>query len=152
MTVAMTDGHGHEHAPAPAAALRENGRRLTAQRAAIWEVLTADPDAHLSAEELAKRVTERMPQVNPSTIYRNLDVLVEDGLVLRTDLGESRAFFEPAHEHPHHHVVCERCGSVAHVHDDVLDEATERIRAANGFRLGGREVTFFGLCRACAAA
>lgn len=150
---AMTkNAHGHTHVAAPATALREGGRRLTAQRAVIWEILTTDPDAHLSAEEIAARVHERMPQVNASTVYRNLDVLVEDGLVLRTDLGESRAFFEPAHEHAHHHLVCDSCGRVDHVHDDVLADVARRIRDRSGFRLGVREVTLHGVCRACAEA
>lgn len=153
MPVSMTrPAHGHTHVVAPADVLRERGRRLTAQRAVIWEILSAEPDAHLSAEEIAARVRNRLPQVNASTVYRNLDVLVEDGLVLRTDLGESRAFFEPAHEHAHHHLVCERCGRVDHVHDDVLVDVATRIRERAGFRVGSREVTLHGVCRECADA
>lgn len=151
MIPAMTE-HGHSHAVAPAGVLREHGRRLTAQRALIWEILTAEPDAHLSADEIAGRVQARLPQVNASTVYRNLDVLVEDGLVLRTDLGDAKAYFEPAHEHAHHHLVCERCGAVAHVHDDVLADVATRIRDRTGFRVGSREVTLHGVCRACAEA
>lgn len=153
MPVSMTEhAHGHTHVLGPADVLREHGRRLTAQRAVIWEILTAEPDVHLSAEQIAEGVHERMPQVNASTVYRNLDVLVADGLVLRTDLGESRAFFEPSHEHAHHHLVCEHCGRVDHVHDDVLTDVASRIRGQSGFEIGGREVTLFGLCRACAEA
>jgi len=149
----MTEhARGHTHSAAPEAALREGGRRLTPQRAMIWEILRAEPDTHLSAEEVAVRVHERMPQVNASTVYRNLDVLVEDGLVLRTDLGESRAFFELAHEHAHHHLVCESCGAVDHVHDDVFADVPARIHDSVGFRVGGREVTLHGICRQCADA
>ena len=142
--------HGHAHALEPPAVLREHGRRLTPQRAVIWEVLTSEPDLHLSAEELAERVRARLPQVNDSTVYRTLDVLVEDGLVLRTDLGESKAYFEPAHEHAHHHLVCERCGRVDHVHDDVLAGVADRVRERVGFEISAREFTMHGVCRACA--
>lgn len=148
MIVAMSE-HGHTHALAPSEVLREHGRRLTPQRAVIWEILADEPDLHLSADELADRVRERLPQVNASTIYRTLDLLVEDGLVLRTDLGDAKAYFEPAHEHPHHHLICERCGLVEHVHDDVLAGVAGRVRERAGFEIGPHEVTMRGVCRTC---
>ncbi len=148
--VASQHGHQHEHDSLPATALRERGRRLTRQRAAIWDVLIAEPDAHLSAEEVVERVRESLPGVNASTIYRTLDVLVEDGLVRRADLGGDRAYYEPAHEHLHHHLICERCGAVVHVHDDMLEELRPRVTASTGFVLSDREISLFGLCRGCA--
>lgn len=143
--------HGHQHDLPPSSVLRDRGKRLTVQRAAIWDVLAAEPDLHLSAEEVATHVQERLPQVNASTVYRTLDVLVEEGLVRRTDLGTGRAVFEPAHEHQHHHLVCESCAVVAHVHDDVFGGLAPCIEESSGFRLGDREVTLFGLCRNCEA-
>ena len=92
---------------------------------------------------------QELPRVNPSTVYRTLDLLVADGLVLRTDLGAERVFYEPAHDHRHHHLVCRRCGAVAHVHDEVVADARARLEAASGYALGGEEVTFFGLCPGC---
>jgi len=142
----------HSHALPPGdAVLRVRGRRLTRQRRMIWEVLAADPDRHLSAHEVTERVRARVPSVTPSTVYRTLDVLVEAGLALRTDLGEDRVFYEPAHEHPHHHLVCERCGAVRHVHDDVLGDLSRRIEAESGYELAGRELTLFGVCPDCRA-
>ena len=78
--------------------LRDRGRRLTRQRVVICGVLAAQADAHLSAEEVAERVRQALPDVNASTVYRTLDLLVEEGLVRRTDLGQGRAYYEPAHE------------------------------------------------------
>jgi Fur family ferric uptake transcriptional regulator len=133
------------------AALRSRGRRLTRQRELIWAALVADPDRHLSAEELVERVRERLPSVNPSTVYRTLDLLVEEGLVLRSRLGAERAFYEPAREHRHHHVVCERCGAVAHVHDEALGDLRQRVEETSGYALGPGELTLFGLCPDCRA-
>ena len=143
----------HSHAPPTGdAVLRSHGRRLTRQRRLIWDVLAAEPDRHLSAQDVTDRVRERAPAVTPSTVYRTLDVLVEAGLVLRTDLGEERVYYEPAYEHHHHHLVCERCGAVRHVHDDVLGDLRERIEATSGYVLAGREITLFGTCPDCRAA
>jgi Fe2+ or Zn2+ uptake regulation protein len=144
------DAPDHSHAPLhDPAALRASGRRLTRQRELIWAALTADRDRHLSAAELVERVRAQLPRVNPSTVYRTLDLLVAEGLVLRTELGRDRTFYEPAHEHPHHHVVCRRCGAVAHIHDEVLGDLAERVDDASGFAIGHEELTLFGLCEAC---
>jgi len=122
---------------------------LTRQRQAIWSVLVAEPGAHLSAEEIVDRVRQELPDVNPSTVYRTLDLLVEEGLVARAELGGDRAYYEPATEHAHHHVVCERCGAVVHVHDEALGDLARRVERASGYRLGERTITLFGLCPAC---
>jgi len=129
--------------------LRAKGRRLTRQRQLIWETFTAEPERHLSAENVVERVREQLPQVNPSTIYRTLDLLVEEGLLLRTDLGGDRAYYEPARDHAHHHLVCENCGAVAHLHDDELGDLRRRITASTGFALGSGEITFAGFCAGC---
>jgi Fur family ferric uptake transcriptional regulator len=152
--VAHDHPHSPDHSHAPAAgvaALRSRGRRLTRQRQLIWDVLAAEPDRHLSAQDVTDRVREQAPGVTPSTVYRTLDVLVEAGLVLRTDLGEDRVFYEPAYEHHHHHLVCERCGTVRHVHDEVLGDLAERVEAGSGYVLARREITLFGTCPACRA-
>jgi Fur family ferric uptake transcriptional regulator len=128
--------------------LRAGGRRLTRQRAAIWDAVSG-AEGHLSAEEIVERAQARMPSLSPSTVYRTLDGLVGQGLVLRTDLGGDRAYYEPAREHRHHHVVCERCGAVMHLHDEVLGDLPARIESDSGYRLGGAEITFFGLCPDC---
>jgi len=124
---------------------------VTRQRELIWETLTVEPERHLSAEDVVESVRERMPQVSASTIYRTLDLLVDEGLVLRTDLGGDRAYYEPAREHAHHHLVCESCGAVEHLHDEQLGDLRERVRASTGFTVGRGEITLFGLCRSCRA-
>lgn len=146
----MTSEHAHEHsAGGGPETLRSRGRRLTRQRQAIWDALVAEPDKHLSADEIVHQVRSRLPEVNPSTVYRTLDLLVDEGLLLRTDLGADRAYYEPAHEHPHHHLVCERCHAVVHIHDDVLGDLPTRVETATGYTLGKREISLYGLCANC---
>jgi Fur family ferric uptake transcriptional regulator len=140
----------HVHAaPGDPSQLRTKGRRLTRQRQLIWDAFTADPERHLSADDLVERVRGQLPQVNPSTIYRTVDLLVDEGLLLRTDLGGDRAYYELAHDHAHHHLVCERCGAVQHLHEEQLGDLRARLKASAGFTLGDGELTLSGLCRDC---
>jgi len=140
--------HIHELGAGPSE-LRAKGRRMTRQRELIWQALANEPDRHLSAEDVVQLVRAELPHVNPSTVYRTLELLVEEGLLLRTDLGGDRAYFEPARQHAHHHLVCEGCGTVQHLHDEELGDLRRRIERGSGFAIGSAEITFFGLCRAC---
>lgn len=142
--------HPHDHAaPEGSVALRSRGRRLTRQRLLIWAALTAEPDAHLSVDDLVGRIREDVPSVNASTVYRTLELLVDEGLVRRTYLGGDRAYFEPASEHLHHHLVCTSCGAVEHFHGATLGDLAARVRADTGFALSDQEVTLFGVCSPC---
>jgi len=126
--------------------LQELGYRLTPQRTLVWDVLRRS-DLHMSAEEVSAQVQAQFPHINISTIYRTLELLVGLGLVRETHLGPTRRFFEVEEEVPHHHLVCEACGKVAHVHDEDLGTLEGVLLAEHGFLL--RELTVFGLCRAC---
>jgi Fe2+ or Zn2+ uptake regulation protein len=129
-------------------AIRSHGRRVTRQRALIWDVLVHAGDAHLSARQVAQAVRAVAPELHQATVYRALDAFVEDGLVRRTEL-DRRGLYEVATEHRHHHVVCSACGAVLHVHDEVLRDSLARVEAETGFTLGGAELTFLGTCSAC---
>lgn len=150
--MAPREQHPHEHSiPAGPGELRGKGRRLTRQRRLIWASFTAEPGRHLSAEDVVEIVSSELPKVNASTVYRTLDLLVSEGLLLRTELGTERAFYELARDHAHHHLVCERCGAVAHFHNDLLGNLRKRIKASSGYALGWGEITLFGLCTNCQA-
>jgi Fur family transcriptional regulator, ferric uptake regulator len=129
--------------------LRSRGLRVTDQRMSIWQALTAESGTHLSAEELTERVQASHPGLHAATVYRTVDLFVDEGLVARTSFGGDRAYYEPLAEHPHHHVVCGRCGSITHLHDAVLGDLPRRLEAETGYSLGSGEITFHGLCPGC---
>lgn len=125
--------------------LQEMGYRLTPQRTLVWDALR-EQDSHMSAEEICLRVQQKFPHVNISTIYRTLELLVSLGLVRETHLGSARRF-EVEEEVPHHHLLCEGCGRVTHVHDEDLGPLGPALEREHGFSI--RELTVLGRCRDC---
>ncbi|MBU2603067.1 MAG: transcriptional repressor [Actinobacteria bacterium] len=126
--------------------LRELGYRLTPQRTLVWDVLRAH-GSHMSAEEVCERVNRHFPNVNISTVYRTLDLLVALNLVRETLLGPEHRTFEIEEEDSHHHLVCRECGSVEHIHDPDLGDLPASLERSTGFVT--HEVNVFGSCRAC---
>ena len=128
--------------------IRRAGYRLTPQRVAVWEAVRRD-GRHRTAEEIAAEVQQTLPEVNVSTVYRTLELLVGLELVQETRLNGAVTYYEVAPAPVHHHFVCARCGEVGHFDDDLLEPVRQRLLELDGFSVDETRMTVFGLCRAC---
>ncbi len=128
--------------------LRKAGYRLTPQRMAVWEAVR-DGGRHRTAEEIAAEVQETLPEVSVSTVYRTLQLLVGLDLVQETRLAGVAIFYEVALSPVHHHFVCEACGAVGHLDDELLEPVRRELLDADGFDVRGVRMTVFGRCRDC---
>lgn len=115
----------------------------------MLEALLAAGDAHLTAEELAARVSALHPSVHLSTIYRTLDALDEAGLISRARIGDQPASYHLTND-VHHHAVCSGCGRVLNLSPALFDELSARLLEDSGFHADPRHLTISGLCRDCA--
>ena len=130
------------------AVAQATSRRQTKQRSLIWDVLARVDGQHLSVAEVETAVREGGSPLHRATIYRTLDRLVDDGLLVRTNLGPDRSTYEIAEEH-HHHLVCEECGRTDHVPHDLVRGAISSIEQRSGFDLASARLSLHGLCRDC---
>ncbi|MFG2644809.1 Fur family transcriptional regulator [Streptomyces sp. NPDC048370] len=129
--------------------LRGRGWRMTSQRRVVAEVLDGD-HVHLTADEVHVRAAERLPEISRATVYNTLGELVSLGEVVEVSTDGRAKRYDPNAHHPHHHLVCSRCGTIRDVHptgDPLADlPAGERF----GFTVAAAEVTYRGLCPSCA--
>ena len=99
--------------------LRSHGFRITPQREMIVEAI-AHQGNHINADEVFALIQERTHSVNIATVYRTLDLLVEQGLASRIDLGEGRVIYAPNQHGTHIHLVCRQCGQVLDADQELL--------------------------------
>ena len=137
------------------AGVRAAGLKLTPQRLAIVRELAED-ESHPTAQELYERLRPAMPTMSFATVYNTLDALAAAGLCAGLALSPGSSRFDPNME-PHHHLVCDRCGSVRDVpsapaadppEDDPVRRAISRV--APGFEVRSVERILRGLCASCA--
>lgn len=131
--------------------LRERGWRLTAQRRVVAEVLDGD-HVHLTADEVHARAVERLPEISRATVYNTLGELVGIGEVTEVSTDGRAKRYDPNAHRPHQHLVCSRCGTIrdVHPHGDPLAALAPSERF--GFTVSTAEITYRGLCPACARA
>ena len=129
----------------------ERGVRLTEQRKTVLQLLCMS-DKPLSAYELLERMRGVVKNPAPSTVYRALDFLLEQGLVRK--LESLHAYVGCAHpDRPHasQFLICDECGEVAEVEDPSVAESLKAAGKAIGFRTKRPVVEVLGTCAQCIA-
>jgi Fe2+ or Zn2+ uptake regulation protein len=129
--------------------LRERGLRVTRPRLAVLAVLAEG--GHLEADDVTRRVRERLDSVSTQAVYDVLAALARAGLARRVEPAGSPARYEARAGDNHHHVVCRGCGTIADVDCAVGRAPCLDPSATEGFEVDEAEVTFWGLCPACQA-
>jgi Fur family ferric uptake transcriptional regulator len=124
--------------------LRSRGFRMTSQRLAILQAL--HEAGHLSPARVYESVRET--GLTEATVYRTLEFLADNGVVLVADRGNGHLAYELAAA-THHHVVCRGCGAQLDVEPGLVQDVFERLEVSTGYRLNAAHLTFFGLCPHC---
>lgn len=128
--------------------LRSQGYRLTPQREMIIEAI-AHSDRHMTAEQVFEAVKTRTQALNIATVYRTLDLLVEENLASRIDVGRDSVLYATCHHGPHIHLACRRCGRVIEADHELIAPLAEKLRSEYGFEAELHHVSLFGVCDAC---
>ena len=127
--------------------LRSPGRRLTRQRRVIYEIVRSRRD-HPTAQQIHEEAVKHLPTISLGTVYRNLKLLAEQGLIREiTYLGEGSRFDGVPELHAH--LVCRGCGKVIDLELDVEESLDEVVARETGFRNLTHSLTFYGLCPEC---
>jgi Fur family ferric uptake transcriptional regulator len=128
--------------------LRRRGLRTTPQRRAIVaEIMSVR--GHITPTEISRRVADRIPGVNPSTVYRTLELLEDLGVLSHAHL-EAGPEYHHQSDSQHVHLTCSRCGG-----QDALSMAEARslkrlIARHRGFEPDLTHFAISGLCARCA--
>src|SRR5246127_2284341 len=127
----------------------KHGLAVTHQRQVVYEAVIAS-HGHYSPEQIYAAVRKRIPSISLATVYNNLRLFVEHGLLREVSPRTSTLLVEGNLE-PHHHLVCTRCKAVQDVEGDFINYKKLSRQAPRGFDLTQPLVEVFGLCRRCRA-
>lgn len=132
--------------------LRTGGYKFTNQRQAVLEVISQNKKKHLSSEEIYGEVKKKYPNIGLATVYRTVQLFEKIGLVQHISLDDGRLRYQladPEEKHEHHHLICEICGDVIDVQEDMLELFEEEIFLKKGFTVTNHRLTVFGICKNC---
>ncbi len=122
-------------------------RRETKQRKTILRILK-NTKAHPTVDWIYDEVRKAIPNISKGTVYRNLQVLQEDGAVTELNLNGTLSRYE-AKQDNHYHFRCERCGRVFDLDEPVNHELDKMVAKRTGLRVSYHQLEFRGLCQDC---
>jgi len=124
----------------------EKQKRMTKQKKVVYEILSSTK-SHPTADWIYQQARQEVPYISLGTVYRNLQVLLEEDKICELNYGKGQSRFD-ANAMPHYHFVCENCGHVLDfpldapaVPQNLLDYAPGQIHR---YRL-----ECYGICSAC---
>jgi len=120
-------------------------RRDTVQKKIVYA--TVDALGHSTTNKIIEIMQERFPEISVATIYRNLDVLVDEGLISRLSTNYKEDIFESNSHGSHDHFICTECGEIIDVpkSQDLIGDYD-----GDGNLIISVNKTFYGICKDCA--
>lgn len=122
-------------------------RRGSKQKLAVMDAVTRHGD-HPTADSIFHRVRDVLPGTSLSTVYRNLRILVDEGMLIAVT-GPGAEVHYDHRTCGHCHIRCRGCGKVRDVNHEPPDFSAVLPSTEQGFVIEGVSVTFTGLCREC---
>lgn len=127
--------------------LSRMGLRLTQQRIEVLRYLEENR-GHPSAEEIYKALKDHVPGLSLTTVYNNLKLLTDYGVINELPFGEGLSRYEWK-DAGHYHVICESCGTVVDFQYPHLKEIEELANQLSHFQIKGHNLQIYGLCQTC---
>ena len=127
----------------------------TKQRDLILNYMTSHRESHVTVNGISDHLASHGTPIGTATIYRQLEKLVEQGVVRKYTVDSSTCacfqYVEPDMKcHEHFHLKCERCGKLIHLECDFVRELASHVQSEHGFAIDPLRTVFYGVCRDCA--
>ncbi len=123
-------------------------RPVTLQRRLLLSVME-EAGTHLDARELYRRASEENSRISLATVYRNLRLFKEQGLIEEKHLGQMRCYYEIRRGAEHQHLVCRACGQVIEFESPLIRELVAQVQRKHDFSVTRVELYLEGYCNEC---
>jgi len=127
----------------------------TKQKEKLISFLVSNKSKHTNVQEISAFLAAEGTPVGTATIYRQLDKLVENGMVRKYAFdGKTGACYQYIDEsmecHEHFHLKCLCCGKLIHLDCGHLGDISDHIAEHHGFIIDTSQTVFYGTCAECA--
>lgn len=122
--------------------------KYSRQREAIKDYLSHTKE-HPTADMIYMSIRTTHPNISLGTVYRNLNLLAEQGEIMKINCQDGSDRFD-GNPRPHYHFLCKSCGKVLDIEMESIDHINKVAGADFDGKIEGHVTYFFGMCPSCA--
>jgi Fe2+ or Zn2+ uptake regulation protein len=127
--------------------LEAHGYSFTRQRVAVYDYLSR-AEHHPAAADVFLNVKRKLPGISLATVYKNLEALVECGMISKLAFGDAAARYDARTDH-HYHTRCLGCERIWDLDAEEGSIVLKQIKPQAGFRTTDYRLELSGYCRQC---
>lgn len=124
--------------------LKEHGYKTTGKRAEILGYFDCHSQ-YVSGKELIVHLQKDSPGLSYDTVYRNLALFSELGILEETEFNGEKKYQLCATGYHHHHLICLSCGKTKTVDGCPI----QSLPAVDGFQVTDHKFEIYGYCKQC---
>lgn len=125
--------------------LKDKGYKYTGKRKDIIDYFSKE-DRYRTAKDLLGHMEPNYDGISFDTIYRNLHLFSEVGILEATELNGEKHFRMKCDHHHHHHFICKECGVTKEIHRCPMDDIIGELK---NFAIDDHKFEIYGRCPAC---
>ncbi len=126
--------------------LKKKGYKYTGKREDFLRYLTKE-NSYRTAKDLLEHMQNTDQNVSVDTVYRNLHLFTELGIVETTEMDGEKYFRVTCDSnHHHHHFICKSCGKTKEIHLCPMDKINQEL---TGFEIEDHKFEIYGKCPTC---
>ena len=127
--------------------LRDKGLKVTSQRLAIFNFILARKD-HPTAEQIYQKLRNEYSTISLGTIYKNLHLLKELGLIHELGFKEGSVRYDPD-VNLHVNMVCSKCGNITDYKSENVEKFWNVVISDLKIKPSGQRIDLYYECKDC---
>lgn len=130
--------------------LKSKGLRMTPSKELLIQFFLDNQKRHIPSRELQEHVARCLPDVDRTTVYRNIEKLISLDLIQELDLPKvGKAYQFIFDSKVHHYYICKGCGRVKKGDRKLFDRIEKALKDIHDFSKAQLSVVFYGSCADC---
>lgn len=130
--------------------LKSKGLRMTPLKELLIQFFLDNQTRHIPSKELQEHVAKGLPNVNRTSIYRNIEKLIVLELIQELDLPKTGKAYQFIFDSKvHHYYICKVCGKVKKGDQRLFSRIEKALKDIHDFSKAHLSVVFYGYCSDC---
>ncbi len=132
------------------ALLRHQGMRITPVRRILLQLCLDQRVAGITTQSIYKLIEKKLPGVDRSSVYRNLEIFKKLELIQELNLPNIGKRVHYVFDRKlHHYYICKVCGKINQGNEKLFRKIEAALKDIHGFKNGNLSMVFYGWCRRC---